>query len=248
MQLSSLLLRGGGARRGTAAAAAVPQSDAAAQLACGEALLDAGDAAEARQCLRSAPRHAASPAELIEITRKAAAKDAGFAALVAAGDAARDNRRWTEGERCYAEALALYPAHAGYLVQYGHCLKEQEKFAEAEIAYRSAVALGASHDDVARHLAFVAGRQGYEDWQPPVAEPAATWMDVAPTRADIDLVYRLLTGEPADTGQTLDILRRAKTVREVFIAVIEQPGFRAANRDLLGLIADGSLQPEPAPQ
>ena len=239
MTLSSLLPWNIGAAEAGVPGAA--DADPEASLARGAALMAAGKADEARPFLRAATHHATSRAQLVELTRKAAALDPDFKALVAGGDAARDDGRWAEGERHYAQALALYPAHAGYLVQYGHCLKEQEKFAEAEIAYRSALALGAPHDDVGRHLAFVSHRQGYDDWRPPAMEPSETAMDAPPTRSDVDLVHRLLTGEPADILTALDILRRAQTVREVFTLVIDQPRFVAANRGLLGLIADGSL-------
>ena len=52
-----------------------------------------------------------------------------------------------------------------------------------------------------------------------------------------------LTGQAAETPDAVHILRTRKTVREVFVCAIGQPEFRAHNRDLLRLIADGALQP-----
>jgi hypothetical protein len=216
--------------------------DAEACLTKGENLLARGREAEARRFLRAAPGLATARLQLVEITSRCAPQDGDFIALIAQADQARDAGRWAEGERRYAEALRLYPTHAGYMVQYAHCLKEQQKFAEAEIHYRSALALGAAPGDIQEHLDFVGARQGYRE-PPPARHEAATMMDAPPTCADVDLVFTLLTGAgPADIEEMLHILRTRTTIREVFVWVIKQPSFRTRNRDLLQLIADGSLQ------
>jgi tetratricopeptide (TPR) repeat protein len=223
------------------------ETDAEICLTKGEILIACGQGEAAKRFLRAAPRLTTTRRQLAEMTSRAASKDADFTERVAHADRARDAGGWAEGERGYADALALYPAHSGYLVQYAHCLKEQQKFAEAEIHYRSALALGAASGDVEQHLDFVMARQGCREravgTAPTARQEAATLMDASPTREDVDLVFTLLTGQaPADAGEVVEILRTEKTVRDVFARVIRQPSFRAGNRDLLRLIADGTLQ------
>jgi hypothetical protein len=227
-------------------ARADPTTDADACLAQAESLLGGSQDGGAERLLRAAPRLAKTRRQLVELTLRAATKDGDFIELAARGDQARDAGNWADGERRYAEALALYPAHPGYTVQYAHCLKEQQKFAEAEIHYRSALALGAPPADVTEHLEFVAMRQGYSETGAGNALTARQgnggMMDAPPTRQDVDLAYTLLTGEAPYTADLLDILRTQKSVRDVFVWVIGQSDFLAHNRDLLRLIAGGSLR------
>lgn len=60
---------------------------------------------------------------------------------LAAGDNARDQRRWTEAAEAYRQYLALRPQDAGIWVQLGHALKESGFLDDAEAAYRKAIAL-----------------------------------------------------------------------------------------------------------
>jgi tetratricopeptide (TPR) repeat protein len=220
------------------------ETDADICLMRGETLLAGGHDAEGRRFLRAASRLSTTRRQLGDTIARAAAKDAEFIELVTQADQARDAGQWADGARYYAEALALYPAHCGYLVQYAHCLKEQEKFAAAEIHYRSALALGAAVGDVCEHLDFVATRQGGSPGEnPPTArQEAGMMMDAPPTRDDIELVFTLLTGSGAlDTAEVLHILRTQKTIRDVFVWVIRQERFRTRNRELLSLVAAGAL-------
>src|SRR5437588_10689988 len=115
MRLSSLLPWGNGAgtdgRKPAADRTAEPPADADACLAQDEGLLGGDQDGEAKQLLRAAPRLANSRRQLVELTLRAAAKDGDFIALATSGDRARDAGNWADGERRYAEALALYPAH-----------------------------------------------------------------------------------------------------------------------------------------
>lgn len=228
--------------------------DAEICLTKGEILLACGHTARAKQFLRAAPGLATTRHQLAEITSRAASRDSDFNELISNGDQARDARKWAEGARCYNDALLLYPTHFGYMVQHAHCLKEQEKFAEAEIGYRSALALGATVNDVYEHLDFAAAQQGYRDLLGGLpgtaqAEDTGTMMDAPPTKDDIDLVFTLLTGRgAANSAEVLQLLRTQRTIRDVFVWVIRQQRFRARNRELLRLIADGSLGLNPEPR
>jgi hypothetical protein len=61
--------------------------------------------------------------------------------LIRTGDAASRERRWSDAEQAYAEALRRDPRLAAIWVQLGHSLKEQGFFGRAEEAYRRALAL-----------------------------------------------------------------------------------------------------------
>jgi tetratricopeptide (TPR) repeat protein len=193
----------------------------------GEVLLCCGRREAGNRLLRRAVMLAKSRRQAREMTLRAAAQDKDFQALIAAADRARDRGDWRAGERYYRAALALYPTHCSYMVQYAHCLKEQGKFAAAEIHYRSARALGAQLRDVHEHLAFVASRQSYRDssealsgaaW---IAEPLL-FLDGPPTKADVDLAYLALRGSKPGVNEVLHILRARRTVRDMLIGLIEQ--------------------------
>ncbi|MCQ0988467.1 glycosyltransferase [Jiella marina] len=62
-------------------------------------------------------------------------------ALIKQGDRANAERRWSDAQRAYAEALNRNPRLHAVWVQYGHALKEQGFYAEAEKAYRRSIAL-----------------------------------------------------------------------------------------------------------
>ncbi|GAA7764443.1 hypothetical protein RN01_07040 [Cupriavidus sp. SHE] len=76
--------------------------------------------------------------------------DAKSAALVAAGDSARDARDWPAAATHYRQALDASPTMAPIWVQYGHALKEGGNLYEARTAYRRA--LGLAPDVADTHL------------------------------------------------------------------------------------------------
>ncbi len=71
----------------------------------------------------------------------------GIAALIRAGDRARDAGNWALAAPHYRNALERDPDLAPIWVQFGHALKEQGDYAEAETAYRRALALDRSSAD-----------------------------------------------------------------------------------------------------
>jgi len=213
----------------------------------GQILVRCGKIGEANQWFRAAPSLATTRLQAFEITCRASHLDQDFRRFIAAGDKFRDEAQWNSAEYQYWKALALYPQHAGYLIQYAHCLKEQGKFADAEIFYRSALAyavhletarFGLSVRDILQHLNYVAGELGYRGGQEerqvaPSDGYSRPFLTERPTKADVLLVAELLLGHPVDDQYVLRALRTYKTVEEVFLAIIKEPEFARANRDLL---------------
>jgi len=196
----------------------------------GEVLLRCGRCDVAKRFLRRAPILGKSRRQAKELTLRAASQDSDFQALITKADRARDLESWRAAEGHYRAAIALYPCHFGYMVQYAHCLKERGKFAAAEIYYRSARALGAPSSDVYEHFAFAAARQGYPAASDPVC--GASWksdseafLDGPPTKADVDLAYLVLTdGKSIDENQILQLLRTQGTVRDMLFCILEKEG------------------------
>ena len=211
-------------------------------LAKGEVLVRCGHVGEGVRLLRLAPSLTARRRHAVDLTLRAAAQDPEFTALASAGDAARDGREWSAGEFDYWRALGLYPLHPGYRTQYAHCVKEQEKYAAAEISYRAALALGAPLDDVSEHLTFVAGRLGHsiainEFTSRPGPESP---LDEIPTKMDVEFAFTLLTDSGPSEAELLDMLRAQRTIRGVWLRIIADRRFSAANIGLLALLARSS--------
>jgi glycosyltransferase involved in cell wall biosynthesis len=88
-------------------------------------------------------------------------QDAG--ALLRAGDAARDARRWAEAAAQYGAYLELRPDDRGILIQRGHCVKEAGDPAAALILYRRAEAIEPGEPDIhlqIGHALKLMGRAG----------------------------------------------------------------------------------------
>ena len=193
-----------------------------------EVLLRCGRRGPAKRFLRRAAVLGKSRRQVKELTLRAASQDSEFQVLIVKADRARDLKGWRVAERHYRAALALYPGHFGYMVQYAHCLKEQGKFVAAEIYYRSARALGAPWSDVYEHLTFVAARQGYLAVSDPASganwtADSALFLDGPPTKADVDLGYLALTeGKSIDEKKVLQLLRTQRTVRDMLFHLREK--------------------------
>ncbi len=206
-----------------------------------EALLRTGRIADAQELLRAAPSLAPNRQAAAPVALRASALDAGFKALIASADQARDMANWPVGERYYLEALEFYPDHFGYLVQLAHCLKEQRRFAEAEINYRTALALTAPAGDILEHLRFVAGRQGLPGDLLFPAEQRFVVDDDAdlaapPTKMDVQLIYFLFLGRSPQQEEILEFLRSSASIQAVIQAVVEHGDFIMNNPELLYVV------------
>lgn len=83
---------------------------------------------------RTLPLLLADRQAAVDATLRLAREDRQFRQLVATADAARDHREWAVGEYNYWRALALYPLHRGYIIQYAHCIREQNKFPKRNVS------------------------------------------------------------------------------------------------------------------
>jgi tetratricopeptide (TPR) repeat protein len=218
--------------------------DAATCLAKGEVLLRAGHGGKAQRFFRQAPRLAPSRRSASAVTLRCAGLDFEFLGLIEKADRARAAAKWREAGDLYAAALDAYPDHAGYIVQYAHCLKEREQFAEAECHYRSALALGAPGPDVDEHLAFVVTRQ---DDVPLILDaerqlPAGDGdpLDMPPTKRDVELVFFMLLGRKPSLAETVRLLRGHPLLRSLVMEVVEENAFGAANPGLVSSLGHRS--------
>jgi tetratricopeptide (TPR) repeat protein len=100
------------------------------------------------------------PARLHHLWRKLHAGQRRIAALIRAGNTARDRRDWATAAASYDAALALDPQRAPIRVQQGHALKEMGDADGALRAYRAALALAPGNADTALHLGHLLAREG----------------------------------------------------------------------------------------
>jgi hypothetical protein len=153
--------------------------------------------------------------QALDLVHRLSAQDGQFRILVAEADAARDARAWLSATALYGQALALYPGHAGYWLQYAHCLREEGQDVAAEIHYRSARALGATWSDVAPPLLSLAASG---DQPPPQAPPAPApdaenLLDDPPTAEDVRRVWALAGLAAQEDAVLLAALRAAASIR-----------------------------------
>ncbi|MGX9965188.1 tetratricopeptide repeat protein [Roseomonas sp. F4] len=102
----------------------------------------------------------ALPAGLHRLLQKLDPRQRRVAALIRAGNAARDRRDWARAAASYDAALALDPRRAPIRVQQGHALKEMGDPEAALLAYRAALALAPGNTDTALHLGYLLAREG----------------------------------------------------------------------------------------
>jgi len=190
-----------------------------------ETLLCSGQSAQAARFQRRAPRLARTRLQALDLVHRLSAQDGTFRILVAEADAARDSRAWISAAALYAQALALYPGHPGYRLQYAHCLRENGDAVAAEIHYRSARALGAPWSDVAPPLfALLAKRGEPEPQSPPAPCPnAETLLDDPPTADDARRIATLAGVAVHEDEALLAMLRTAPSIRAL-IAQFVAPG------------------------
>jgi tetratricopeptide (TPR) repeat protein len=201
---------------GAEVAQALPEHD----IAVARDLFAAGRREAAIALLRSLPGRAGARSRAAAATISASQADPAFRAIAARADAERDAGDWHAAVVLYGQALALYPLHAGYLVQLGHCLKEQGAFAQAELAYRSGLALGAPSADLHDHIRHVCALQAAPEAPIPTT-PAGTDAPLAhlPTGADVELLFLLLRGRRAAAPEVLALLRTAPSCAAVVEAL-----------------------------
>jgi tetratricopeptide (TPR) repeat protein len=218
-------------------------------LAKGEALLRKGYAADATIWLRTAATVATTRAAAFEISCRAAALDPEFCRLVGEADRFRDGGEWDCSANRYGRALQLYPDHAGYMIQYGHCAKEKGSFESAEIWYRSALSYavhrpsalrhGISLHELMQHLRYSAALLGYNELEGgdpnilPTDPGDCELLNELPTRADVIFTSELLHAHTPDDGRVLMLMRSNKTVEALFLALIKDKLFIQANRRAL---------------
>lgn len=173
---------------------------------------------------------------LPEASRKAAADDPEFAALLTSGTALADAGLWSAAAEAFAKALDLYPYHAGGWLQLARARAGEQAFGGAEIAWRTSAAYGADAGAVEAGLGVALRGQQVtgESWplRPHKSGPAA---QQAPGMPDIVLLARLAWHtDCVDARDCLRLLRTCATLDATFAAMIADPRFARANIDWLG--------------
>ena len=176
-------------------------------------------------------------AEAIHLDHAGAALDPTFQALAAQADAARDAGHWGEAEYYYWRALELYPFHSGYRIQYAHVIKEQGKFDWAEVHYRSALAEGADAEQIKEHLLFVARRNCVDYVPRPPRDLGVAPLEAPPSFHDIQ-TFAWLFWHDAEINavETLALMRRCESNRDVVLAMTGQDRFVERNRPFLEIL------------
>jgi hypothetical protein len=186
--------------------------------------------------------------EQARLALRAAAVHEGFRDAAGHGDHARDAHDWREGRDAYLRALALFPLHFGYRVQYAHCMKEMGHWIEAEIGYRDALAHGAPFDDVVEHLEFVFRRLGvrYRSVYPEqvyarlsgAEDAGADSLDGMTDSRDVGRLTTLFWGELVkDPAENVRHLRAAPLLDQFVEHVVGADAFTRNNLSLLSLAA-----------
>jgi hypothetical protein len=204
-----------------------------------EALLCSGQGAQAARFSRRAPRLARTRLQALELVQRLSTQDTQFRHLVAEADAARDKRAWQSAMVLYGQALALYPGHAGYRLQYAHCLRESGDNLAAEIHYRSARAFGAPWSDVAPPLLLLAAKQNEPVPQAPPAPcpDAQSLLDDPPAAEDVRRLWTI-AGRDGDDSALLAILRGAGSIRALIAQLVAPERVGETGRRFLAEAAD----------
>jgi tetratricopeptide (TPR) repeat protein len=190
------------------------------------------------------PRDRTTATEAVHL---AAQKDDVFQGLVHEADRLRDDRKFSQAEGYYAQALKIFPLHSGYRVQFAHSLKEQGRQIEAIAQYAFALATGAPLPDVAQHILFCAREAEVPLTLANVERLARAWIhfkrssnlwDAPPIESDFIEFAQLLWGNSGLINAALvtRYFPKCVTRKALFIAFLESPETPRANPQLFKLL------------
>lgn len=150
--------------------------------------------------------------------------------LIAAGDAARDQRSWMAAAAAYGKALELDPARMGIWVQLGHARKESGDLNGAETAYLKALSLSPEAADTHLQLGFLRKLQGRLD------QAADNFLRAAELDPDLPFALDELTSLGGQ-GVAFDTARASAVARRT-VAVPALPTRSSSAGDLTALMDD----------
>ena len=153
--------------------------------------------------------------------------------LIKAGDKANAERRWSDAQKAYGEALRRSPKLAHVWVQYGHALKEQGFTSRAEDAYREAIKLRGDIADTHLQLghamklqgkrseAIAAYRHAYmlDPTSPHAANELQEMSAAMPSEDEIGKFYRSGLGTNASSEQKSIVLGQLQTPKTPTIPI-----------------------------
>lgn len=159
---------------------------------------------------------------------------------IAAGNRARDGRRWIDAAAHYRGALEEDPTLVHIWIQLGHACKEQELTEAAEEAYREALALAPDSAEPLVHLGHLAKLRGaHADASrsylqavrndPHHPEAASELMGAISKGANVpkDILVALAgqeTARPEEKPSQADLVRRARASAEDLLTLLRREG------------------------
>lgn len=202
--------------------------------------------------LEEIPRSVLKRPTAVKLTLQAARQHERFRELARQADTLRDHGRFEDAEAAYMQALALFPLHGGYQVQFAHAFKEQQKYVEAFVHYCLALGVGVPTHDVAEHLLFAAKRAGIRARLVDIERLASAWViaertlddwDAPPVESDFDDFARLFWGNVGLVTPLLlqSCLLRCVTRKELFISFLRAPETLRHNPRLFILMKERGL-------
>ena len=178
-----------------------------------------------------------------------ASSDTDFLDLIAAGDADRDRADYSVAQYAYWRALQMFPAHPGYLLQYGHCLKEVKLLPDALVAYIDAYRFGVEKQEFEIHALDTARLLGRFEQvmrlttkipQPPTDKPP-TVLDWELTSTDVITLTQLFHLNTPSPQDIIDRMCKCRNRRELILALLDEPQFSRTHRNILRIVSETGL-------
>jgi hypothetical protein len=173
--------------------------------------------------------------------------DTDFLRLITAADAARDHAAFGEAQYNYWQALELFPAHAGYRLQYAHCLKEQGLIKEALLEYIDAYLYGSSLKDVEPHALFIANNLNQSTQVSALFKRQSSQitfdessLDCHIARKDVITITLLLLGRHPTLDESIRHMLECNNKRRLVYTLLGGDDFSANHRDTLRLINESN--------
>lgn len=179
------------------------------------------------------------------VSIRLAKTDTDFCELISQADTAKGRGDFNAAQYLYWRALELFPAHPGYRVQYGHCLKERGLMEDALHQYIDAYYFGASKKEVESHALFVANSFGRYaavaaifKRQTQHAARSQKMLDWSVTSKDVIALTNFMLGHHPSIGEITNHICECINIRDLFCALLGEKDFVRTHRDTLRLLSE----------
>jgi len=172
-----------------------------------------------------------------------AAFDSDFLRLIKEADTARDSAEFSKAQYHYWQALELFPAHAGYRVQYAHCLKEQGLIKEALVEYIDAYLYGEPLKNIEQHALFVADKINLQAQVSALLKRKSSKktcdessLDCYVSRKDVNTIVNLLLGRPTPSDEIIKYMLECDNKRHLIYNLLVEDDFSRFHLETLILL------------